>query len=45
MLPHKVCPNCGYYNGRMVVDVMAKLDKKEKKAKAKELKEESKETK
>jgi len=45
MLAHKVCPNCGYYNGKMVVDVMAKLDKKEKKAKAKELKEESKESK
>lgn len=44
-LPHKVCPNCGYYNGKMVIDVMAKLDKKEKKAKAKELKEDSKESK
>jgi large subunit ribosomal protein L32 len=44
-LSHKVCPNCGYYNGKMVVDVMAKLDKKEKKAKAKELKESSKESK
>jgi large subunit ribosomal protein L32 len=36
-LPHAVCPNCGYYKGRQVVDVLKKLNKKEKKAKEKEL--------
>ena len=34
---HIVCKNCGYYAGRKVVDVLAKLDKKEKKKKEKEL--------
>ncbi len=36
-LPHMVCSNCGYYAGRMVIDVFAKLDKKERKKKEKEL--------
>lgn len=31
---HKVCTNCGKYNGRIVVDVMKKTIKKEKKLKA-----------
>lgn len=31
------CPNCGTYKGRAVIDVMKKLNKKEKKAKEKEL--------
>lgn len=39
-LNHKVCSNCGKYNGRVVIDVLAKVAKKEKKTKAK--KEESK---
>lgn len=34
---HIMCANCGYYNGRKVVDVLAKLDKKDKKKKEKEL--------
>jgi large subunit ribosomal protein L32 len=34
-LSHKVCTNCGKYNGRVVLDVMAKTIKKEKKLKAK----------
>ena len=34
-LSHKVCSNCGKYNGRVVIDVMAKTVKKEKKLKAK----------
>jgi len=34
-LNHKVCTNCGKYNGRVVLDVMAKTVKKEKKLKAK----------
>lgn len=36
-LPHMVCQNCGYYAGRKVIDVLAKLDKKERKKKEKEL--------
>jgi large subunit ribosomal protein L32 len=41
--PHKVCPNCGYYRGRQVIDVLKKLDKKDKKTKEKELAEQEKE--
>lgn len=36
-LPHQICENCGYYGGRQVIDVLAKLDKKERKKKEKEL--------
>ena len=35
--PHTVCENCGVYRGRVVVDVLEKLDKKERKQKEKEL--------
>lgn len=34
---HQICKNCGHYAGRQVIDVLAKLDKKEKKKKEKEL--------
>ncbi len=34
---HTVCPNCGTYKGRQVIDVLKKLDKKQKKAKEAEL--------
>lgn len=34
---HQICKNCGYYNDRKVIDVLAKLDKKERKKKEKEL--------
>jgi len=37
--PHMVCSECGFYRGRQVIDVLAKLDKKEKKKKEKEMKE------
>jgi len=35
--PHVICQNCGWYAGRQVIDVLAKLDKKERKKKEKEL--------
>jgi len=31
ILPHNLCSNCGVYSGKEVIDVMAKLDKKERK--------------
>jgi len=37
VLPHTTCPNCGYYRGRQIIDVLAKLDKKQRRAKEKEL--------
>lgn len=39
VLPHHACANCGTYKNHEVIDVMAKLDKKERKAKEKELEE------
>ena len=41
-LNHRACTNCGKYNGKVVIDVLAKTVKKEKKlkAQAKESKEE-----
>jgi len=37
ILPHHFCPFCGTYKGKEVVDVMAKLNKKERKKKEKEM--------
>jgi large subunit ribosomal protein L32 len=45
ILPHTVCPFCGYYKGRQVIDVLAKLSKKEKKKREKEIKMKEKEEK
>jgi large subunit ribosomal protein L32 len=43
ILPHQVCSFCGYYKGKEVVDVLAKLDKKERKKREKEIKEKERE--
>jgi len=45
ILPHIVCPYCGYYKGREVIDVLGKLTKKEKKKREKEIKSKEKEEK
>jgi len=38
ILAHRVCPNCGFYKDKEVIDVLKGLTKKEKKKKEKELK-------
>lgn len=35
--PHIVCPSCGFYRGKEVINVLEKLDKKAKKAKEQEI--------
>jgi len=45
VLPHTVCPNCGFYKGREVIDVLKKLTKREKKDRQKEIKTKEKEEK
>lgn len=37
MRPHNACGNCGFYKGKEVINILAKLDKKEKKKREKEL--------
>ncbi len=37
IISHRVCVNCGYYAGRQVIDVLATLDKKQRKIKEKQL--------
>lgn len=43
VLPHRLCENCGTYAGKEIIDVMAKLTKKEKKKKEKDIAEQEKE--
>jgi len=38
ILPHRVCSFCGYYKGRMVVDVLTHLEKRERKKREREMK-------
>lgn len=35
--PHTMCWNCGHYKGEQVINVMEKLDKKEKKRREKQI--------
>ncbi len=37
ILPHRVCPYCGYYKDKEAIDVYKGLTKKEKKIKEKEI--------
>ena len=45
VLPHSACGYCGFYKGREVIDVMAKLEKKEQKRRKKEIESSSQEKK
>ena len=38
-LPHTMCENCGYYKGVEILNVLAKLEKKDKKKREKEIQE------
>jgi large subunit ribosomal protein L32 len=38
LFPYTVCPNCGYYKGKEIIDVLSKLEKKERKKREKEMK-------
>ncbi len=38
VLPHTACSFCGFYKGKEVVNVMARLERKEKKNREKEIK-------
>jgi large subunit ribosomal protein L32 len=35
--PHMVCPSCGFYKGREVVDVLSKLDRRSRRAREAEM--------
>ena len=36
VLPHHICGYCGFYDGKEVIDIMAKFTKKERKRREKE---------
>ncbi|MFA5387007.1 MAG: 50S ribosomal protein L32 [Candidatus Paceibacterota bacterium] len=38
VLPHTVCNFCGFYKGKEAINIMAKLERKEKKIREKEIK-------
>lgn len=38
VLPHTLCSFCGYYKGKEVIDVLGKMDKKERKQREKDMK-------
>ncbi len=38
-IPHRVCPNCGKYRGRVVIDVVGEQARKEAKVNARRAKE------
>lgn len=40
VIPHTICKHCGYYKGRLVIDVLKKANKKEAKQKNQTKKEE-----
>ncbi len=41
VLAHTACKECGFYRGKEVLNVLEKLDKKERKAKEKEMAEQT----
>lgn len=43
VLPHTLCKSCGFYKGKEIIDVLGKLNKKERKKKEKEIAEKEKE--
>lgn len=40
VLPHIVCPKCGYYKGKLILDVKSRLKEKERKKEEKKVKKE-----
>jgi len=37
-LPHRACPSCGFYRNREAIDVLKKLNKKERKKRERAMK-------
>ncbi len=42
--PHTACSKCGFYRGREAINVLEKMDKKERKKKEKEMAEQEKQS-